>query len=123
MEKQTKIQITTSIGQQLIDPHQIISVCPLGRNSIAYLEDDTKILAFKGIEEMEKLLDYPYFFRCHRNCIINLLKISMINHGYTSLQLHCGKEIQVSKHRKDELKQELARFCKSNGGGNLLILN
>ncbi len=117
MDKLPKIQLLTPNGHQLIDPTQIISICPENRKSIIYLDDAQKILAYKGIEEMEKLLAFPFFFRCHRNCIINLHKVSSISSAYDSLQLKCGTQILISKHRKSRMKQAIARFCRTNGGG------
>jgi DNA-binding LytR/AlgR family response regulator len=116
MDKLNKIQILTPAGHQLIDPDQIISICPENRKSIIYLDDAQNILAYKGIEEMEKLLAFPFFFRCHRNCIINLHKVSSISSTFDSLQTECGKEILISKHRKSRMKQALARFCRINNG-------
>jgi len=110
MYKNPKIQLLTASGHQLVDPYLIICVCPEGRKSNVYLDNETKILVHKGIEEMEKLLDYPFFFRCHRNCIINMIKISIIDHDYELLHLHCGTKIPVSKHRKNKLKQVISRF-------------
>jgi DNA-binding LytR/AlgR family response regulator len=117
MDKLNKIQILTPTGSQIIDPDQIISVCPENRKSIIYLDDAQKILAYKGIEEMEKLLAFPFFFRCHWNCIINLHKVSSISSAFDSLQLKCGTQIPISKHRKSRMKQAIARFCRTNDEG------
>jgi DNA-binding LytR/AlgR family response regulator len=117
METKTKIQINSATGAHLIDPDKIICIYPEKRKTHVYLDNEVKILANHGIEEMEELLDYPFFFRCHRACMINLLKIEYIVNGYSSLIMQSGLEFPISKHRRKAFKQALSHFCKNTGGG------
>jgi DNA-binding LytR/AlgR family response regulator len=114
MNTKLKIQISTTSGIELVNPLEIISVSPEKRKTLVYLHNEVKIIAHHGMDEMEKLLDYPWFFRCHKSCIVNLLKISLIEHGYEKLVLICGTTFPISKYRKAALKLALSQLCKSN---------
>jgi two-component system, LytTR family, response regulator len=60
-----------------------------------------------SLQEMETMLPPKMFFRCNRQCIINLDQVDSYSETIPEVILLNGEKIPIAKDRKDELLRRL----------------
>lgn len=60
-----------------------------------------------SLSEMENMLPTDRFFRCNRQCIINLNQVESYSEKIPEVVLYSGEKIAVSRERKEELMRLL----------------
>jgi len=75
-----------------------------GRNTRIYTQGE-KILSYKPMKAHEQTLFEPYFARCHKGFIVNLLFFRKLEQN--DMVLITGEKIPVSRYRKKEVLQKL----------------
>lgn len=122
MNKKQLIKLPTAKGETLIKPEEIVCVKSSGRTVNVYLDDGTKKEVYFAMGKIEELLEFEYFYTCHRCNIINLLQVRELVNGHSSIILVNNEQIPIARNRKKGLKKALDKICK-NGGGKHLIIN
>jgi two-component system LytT family response regulator len=105
----TKIGIPTIEGFELIPADKIV-YCEASNNyTFVYLKDRTKIVACRGLKEMEEQLqDFKSFLRVHNSYLVNLNEVNRYIRGDGGyLVLTDGTSVNVSRGRKDALMKFL----------------
>lgn len=87
-------------------------------DDILYVETDRRHIVIHTIngenestmsmKEIENKLKNYLFFRCHTSYLVSLRKIKSI--GLQDIELQDGTKIPLSKHRRKDLKEEIAIF-------------
>lgn len=103
-----RIGINTSEDTHFIQLKNIFWLEAEGGYTTIYLECDEKIIVSKPIKYFEDILSKYGFFRTHKSYIVNLhhVKRYVKNNG-GSVELINGKNILVSRRKKEELITEL----------------
>ena len=78
-----------------IELDKICYVCAECTCSTFYLDDNSQLTSLKSLHEVETMLP-SNFIRIHRNCIVNILKISELQIGKRNIMLTNGKQLTVS---------------------------
>jgi len=117
MKKNHKVTITTNKGTYLIDPQEICYLRSEKRDTQMIVDNKEKLSIPLGIEKMVELFNFPYFFRSHKCCTINLNKIRKVDSGYKKIYLICGTELPIAKRSKSALKQAILQHIKSQNLG------
>ena len=106
--RKRKLCIPSLRGFQVIDSKDII-YCEANSNYTAiHFNDGPSILASKPLLEYETLLQDTGFIRVHKSFLVNLDQIKEYVKGEGgSLILSNGKEIEVSRRRKEVLLQRM----------------
>jgi len=116
MNEKQFIKLPTAKGEILIKPKEIICVRSSGRTVDVYLDDGTKKEAYLGLGKIEELLEFEYFYTCHRSHIINVLKIRGRIKKQSRVLLSDGQEIPVSETYKKQFEQSLKKYSEKLGG-------
>jgi len=116
MNEKQFIKLPTAKGEILIKPKEIICVRSSGRTVDVYLDDGTKKEAYLGLGKIEELLEFEYFYTCHRCHIINLLQVREIINGHSSIILINNEEIPIAWDRKKDFIKTLDTLSKKWGG-------
>ena len=106
------IELPCSIGSELVNPEDIISIRANDKSICIDLENHQKKSIKLSMGKAEKLLPQTHFVRCHRSHIINVLKIKGRIKKYSKLLLSNGQEIPVSQTCKKQLDETLNLYCK-----------
>ncbi|QNB46412.1 response regulator [Thermanaerosceptrum fracticalcis] len=92
----------------LLDPTRILMAYARDRQVFIYA-DGKEYLSSQSLQELEKILEHQMFFRCHRNYLVNLLRIKEVipwfNGSYLLVMDEKKFEISVSRKRVKLLKQ------------------
>lgn len=108
-----KLCIPFSKGFQVIDIQKIIVIEADGNYSNFHFTDRTIICASKTIHEYESLLADCNFVRVHKSFVVNLDHIaSYIKGEGGSLMLTGGREIEVSRRKKEVLMNRMREYYK-----------
>jgi two-component system LytT family response regulator len=105
----TKIGIPTIEGFELIPADHIV-YCEANNNyTHIFLKGKTKIVACRGLKEMEEQLqDFKSFLRVHHSYLVNLNEVTKYIRGDGGyLILADGTNVNVSRGRKDALMKFL----------------
>ncbi len=98
-----KICIPDARGFQIVDVVDIISCEADSCYTIFHMKENKTILSSKTMAEFEPILDDKNFFRVHRSFIINVRHVKEYHKGSGgSVIMSNGKEIEVSRRKKDE---------------------
>lgn len=68
---------------------------------------DTKLLVFQALTDMMEILPDLYFFRVHRNFVVNLQEIKEVNIIDNYLTLNNGHLIDMSRRYKEQLLKNM----------------
>jgi len=80
------------------------------KSHIAEIHSDTDIVELrKTIKELLGILP-PYFIRCHRSIIVNLLNVDCVY--YKHLKLTSGDQIKISRSELDSVRKAFMEFYK-----------
>jgi len=75
-----------------------------GRNTRIYTQDE-KILSYKPMKTHEQTLFEPYFARCHKGFIVNLLFFKKL--AQNDMVLITGEKIPVSRYKRKEIIRKI----------------
>lgn len=111
MRNKPFIEIPSSLGGLFIRLEDIISIRSDDKSVFISLEDNLKMNVNLSIGRAEEILSQPYFVRCHRCHIINVLKIYERIKKKSSIKLVNGDVIPVSNKYKKQLEFTIDRYC------------
>lgn len=103
----TKITVKKGFIYNVIDINDINYFQTDGGLLFAYTENDRFLLDIT-LKRLETGLSPINFFRCHRNCIVNLTKIKKIipwGRSTYKIEIYNGKRIDLSREKMKEFKQ------------------
>lgn len=101
-----KIALPSAEGLDFVTPDEIMHCESQSNYTMVYFKKRKKILVSRTLKEIEELLDGQGFFRVHHSHIINLNCIAKYVKGSGGyLVLEDGKQVPVSRSRKDSLMQ------------------
>jgi len=104
-----KIAIPTMEGFQLLAADSIVSCESDSNYTRIYLKDKRKLMAARGLKEMEEILDAYPFIRIHHSHIVNINEVERYVKGEGGyLIMSDGSTINVSRSRKDLLLKRLS---------------
>ncbi len=108
-----KLCIPSIKGFQVVEIDEIIYCEANGNYTNFYFTKRATICASKPIHEYEELLSDCNFVRVHKSFLINLEHIKEYIRGEGgSLILSNGKEVEVSRRKKDVLMTKMKSFYK-----------
>jgi two-component system LytT family response regulator len=108
-----KLCIPSLKGFQVVEIKDIIFCEAAGNYTSFYFTNRSTICASKSIHEYEQLLSDCNFIRTHKSYLINLQHIKEYVRGEGgSLILSNGKEVEVSRRKKDCLMVKMKTFYK-----------
>lgn len=108
-----KLCIPSLKGFQVVEIDEIINCEANGNYTNFYFINRTTICASKPIHEYEELLSDCNFVRVHKSFLVNLEHIKEYIRGEGgSLILSNGKEVEVSRRKKDVLMTKMKSFYK-----------
>lgn len=110
------IEIPNSWGSELINPEDIISIRSNDKSIFIKIENQPEKEVHFPIGKAEALLSQPYFVRCHRCHIVNILKIKHRIKKDSSIRLINDEQIPISDTYKKQFEQTLKEFCVKLGG-------
>ena len=95
-----KICLKTSIGVEIITDLNIL-YCSIFSNALyVVFVNGTKLRVFHSLKELEIHLSKFNFYRCHSNCLVNLIYIATYTHKTGELHLSNGSTLAVAKDRR-----------------------
>lgn len=106
----SKIALPHSGGIHFFDIKNIVYIEADGSYcKIKYKDDFT--LASKKLSDIEKSVNHPKLFKAHRSFIINMDHVKEFNKsGGDIIVMKCGKEIPLSRYRKDEFFDKIQKL-------------
>ena len=103
-----RLAVPTSNGIHFIDIHNIIWMEGDGSYTKFKIEGKSNLMASKSLKEYEDILIHHSFVRVHQSYLINISHINKYIKGDGGqLIMSDGTEIEVSRRKKDELKEIL----------------
>ena len=94
------ICLKTSIGVEFITASNIL-YCSIFSNAVyVVFVNGTKLRVFHSLKELEIHLSKFNFYRCHSNCLVNLIHIAKYTHKTGELHLSNGSILVVAKDRR-----------------------
>ena len=103
-----RLAVPTSNGTHFIDIHKIIWMEGDGAYTKFKIEAQSNLMASKSLKEYEDILIHHSFVRVHQSYLINISHINKYIKGDGGqLIMSDGTEIEVSRRKKDELKEIL----------------
>jgi len=108
-----KLCIPIIKGFQVVDIQNLLYIEADGNYSNLHFTDGSMICASKTIHEYEALLDDSNFVRVHKSHVVNLSHIVEYTKGEGGiLKLSNGKEIDVSRRKKEVLLRKMKEYFK-----------
>jgi two-component system LytT family response regulator len=105
-----KISFATHEAIHFINPLGIVYCESSSNYTIIYFADKGKLVVSKTLKEVEEMLIPYHFFRIHHSYIINLRQVNRyVKADGGSIEMTGGIQLTVSRQRKEELMQALAR--------------
>ena len=98
-----KMAIPTNDGTVYLEVGDISRMEASGNYTIVYTNEQKKYVMCRLLKEYESLLPKQHFCRIHNSHIVNVDRISAINHADNSLCLVSGQVIPIARRRKKEL--------------------
>jgi DNA-binding LytR/AlgR family response regulator len=106
------IELPTQNGSEFINPESIISIKACNKSIYLCSEIHKDKIVHISFGKAEKLLDNPFFVKCHRSYIINILKIKALNSKERKIIFSKDKSVPLSDTYKKNFEQALKKFCK-----------
>lgn len=98
------IWVQTYIYKKRVDIDLILFCKAVNHKTEIYLYPEGKVEGVHhSLAEMENMLPSDRFFRCSRQCIINLEKVDSYSEKILEVVLVNGEKIPLAKERKEEL--------------------
>lgn len=112
--KPQKIILPTSDGLNIIDLDRIIRCEADSNYTIFYLEDGSKEVVSKSLNNFDKLLSDIQFERVHNKHLINLKHVKKYVKGKAGyVIMNDGEHVYVSDSRRKEFVEALKNYAKS----------
>lgn len=104
----SKISLPTSKGYIFFDLDQIMWCEAQGNYSLIKIKSGEEYMASKNLKSLHETLEDSRFLRCHNSYVINKVFVkSFVKADGGHLEMEDGKEIPVSRGRKDQVLKEL----------------
>lgn len=97
------ICLRTEDNVQEVELADIESIKAEGSYCVFYLRNKSKIMISKPLKEYVELLPIPTFMRTHKSFLINLDLVESYKYKSSTLVLHSGEEIPVSRRNKQNV--------------------
>jgi two-component system LytT family response regulator len=111
--QEMKLCIPSLKGFQAVDLRDILYCEASSSYTNFYFSDKRSIITAKTIHEYEELLDDAGFVRIHKSYLVNLLHVKEYLRGEGgSVILSNGKELEVSRRKKDIFLGRMKEFYK-----------
>jgi len=111
-ERIKKLMVPTQAGLELINIDDIIRCKGEGSYACFFLTSNKKVMVSKPLKGFESALEGHHFFRIHQTHLVNLKYVEKYIKGRGgALIMKDGSELDVSRHRKDELLKKLSEIC------------
>jgi len=95
-----------------------IKYCQGNKNyCTVYLKDNTEITVNERLGKIEKKLNAPKFFRCHKSYIVNMQSIIEYNHSKNIIVLERGSEIPLANRKRCIFLKMIKNLHIAIGGG------
>lgn len=106
-----KIQLSVQKGIELVSINEIMHIMADGRYAKVYLQNGSNLFVTKTLKEIEKQLNYSFFFRVHKSHLVNLNFIKKYNlvSNY-QLELFDGTIVDISRRKKDDFIEVMAKL-------------
>jgi two-component system LytT family response regulator len=98
-----KIAVTTKNGIDFLDLENIVYIEANGNYSKIYLKNAETFIISKTLKSIQDLFEESFFYRIHRQYIINLKMIKHFNRNECILTMDNKVELPVAKIQKDKL--------------------
>ncbi len=102
--EEKRILLNKGNDLELVKINDIIYLQADGNYTFVYLLNGTKILMTERIGNLEKLLPYPFFYRCHRSYYINL------KHVLKYFKARSGAVLMVNKSELPIAQRSRSQF-------------
>jgi two-component system LytT family response regulator len=104
----SKIAVPTADGFELIDAEQILRCEAHDTYTYFYLKNNNKIIACRGLKEVEnQLQQFSFFLRIHHSFIVNLNEVTRYIRGDGGyVVMTDGSTVSVSRSRKETLMKK-----------------
>jgi len=112
MSEKPLLELPTAKGSEFVNPEDIISIHANDKNIFVHIENQEKILVKLSIGRAEKLFDHPWFVKCHRSHIINILKIKEYLYKESLIKLVNGDKVPISESYLDDFNKVKGIYCK-----------
>jgi DNA-binding LytR/AlgR family response regulator len=106
------IELPTPLGSEFIDPEDIISIRANDKSIFISTESHKEKLVKLSIGKAQELFNHPFFVKCHRSHIINILKIKERIKLPQSIKLKNGNLVPLSDTYKEKFELVLKDYCK-----------
>lgn len=107
-KERRKLEVKMHDRTRYIDHDDIIYIHASGSYSEIVVRGGENVLVSKNLKMVHTMLDSEIFCRVHNSYLVNVKKIASFHHGDLVCTLEDGREIKVSKGRKDELRDMMA---------------
>jgi len=108
-----KLCIPSLRGFQVIELDDILYAESSGNYTNLYFANNKMVCTSKPMHEYEKLLEDAGFVRIHKSILVNLLHVKEYLRGEGgSVLLSTGKELEVSRRKKDFFLSKMKEFYK-----------
>ncbi len=105
-QKKNIVKIPTLAGIDFVETEKIIYIKASGTYSEVFCVDNSLLIMIRSITEVMQILNNSTFFRSHRSYIINITHIKRyINSNGGTIIMSNGKEIPLSRRKKDEFNE------------------
>ena len=103
------VSLRTDAGFIRLLVRDILFAETLDHKLLLHLINGNNLVCYCSMNELEKSLQGKSFFRCHISFLINLAAIQQLGAG--EVVLRSGAVVPVSRHRKKELMQAIAKYA------------
>jgi DNA-binding LytR/AlgR family response regulator len=104
MEKTNQIWVQTYVYKKRITIDTILFCRTIDHKTMIYLTPDGKHEKVShSLTELENMLPADRFFRCNRQCIVNLNQVESYSEKIPEVVLYSGEKIAVAREREEEL--------------------
>lgn len=101
-ENNILVSLPTGKEYKVVNAHDIV-YCKADVNYTEILTSDgEKVLVTKTLGTVEKILDYPFFFRCHKSFLVNLNHIDSYNKIDGYIRMKNKEEIYLADRRIED---------------------
>ncbi|MFN8353562.1 MAG: LytTR family DNA-binding domain-containing protein [Spirosomataceae bacterium] len=104
----SKITISASDGISLLNIQDIVYLEADGPYTTFFLQNNEKLVSSHNLKEYEEMLENQGFFRCHHSYLVNLNHIRKYVKSDGYLLMDNGRQVEVSKRKKEECMAMLA---------------
>jgi DNA-binding LytR/AlgR family response regulator len=112
MQTKPFIELPTPFDTEFVSPHDIEHIIANNKTIFVTITNQEKKQVKLSFAQAEKLLDHPWFVKCHRSHIINIFKIKEYMHKESKIKLINGVEVPLSETYLDNFKMAKANYCK-----------